>query len=105
MKRRRFLGVAASALAGALSLAPRGIAAARLLGGVRIGNGGRSFARDSATLTTLGPSRPTARLHFTLLLRSRVGLEVLETGHGAGSEEPVPDARSPRAATLAAGPH
>src|SRR5215467_8832919 len=108
MKRRRFLGVAASALAGALALPTRGIAAARLLSGVRIGNGGRPFARDRAMLTTLGPSRPTARLHFTLLRRSRVSLQVLQTGSGARSVQRVPGAQPPpaeRAATLEVGAH
>jgi N,N-dimethylformamidase len=108
MKRRRFLGVTTSALAGALGLATRSVAASRLLGDVRIGNGGRPFARDRATLTTLGPSRPKARLHFTLLQRSRVSLQVLETGSGAGSVQRVPGAQPPpaeRAATLEAGPH
>jgi hypothetical protein len=108
MKRREFLGVAASAVAGALGLPTRGVAAVRMLGGVRIGNGGRPFARDSAAFTTLGPTRPTAHLHFTLQRGSRVSLEVLETGHGAASVRRVPGAQPPpgeRAATLYAGSH
>jgi hypothetical protein len=96
------------AFAGALGLATRGLAAARLLSGVRIGNGGYPFARDSAMLATLGPSRPTAQLHFTLLHRAHVSLHVLETGHGADSVQSVPAAQLPpyeRTATREAGPH
>jgi N,N-dimethylformamidase len=93
MTRRRLLGVAASALVGALGLADRGLGAVRLLGSVRISNGGHPFALDRRALATLGPSRPTARLHFTLLRRSRVTLQVLQTGQGVASEQLVPGAQ------------
>lgn len=106
LTRRRLLTLGASALAGLVGLAGRGVAAARLLSHLRIGNGGHPFAGDRARLTTLGPTRPTARLHFALLRRSRVGLAVLETGEGAKSVRPVPDAQPrDRAGALGAGRH
>ena len=109
MTRRRLLTVAGSALVGLIGFAGRGLAVARLLGdGVRIGNGKHPFAGDRPTFTTLGPTRPTARLHFTLLQRSRVTVEVLRTGQGAASVQPVPDAQLPpgeRMLVLEAGRH
>ena len=59
--------------------------------GSSIGNGGRPFAGDTGTLTTLGPGsgRVAARLQFALARPSLVSLEVLETGQGAASEQPV----------------
>jgi hypothetical protein len=106
MTRRRLLVVAGSALVGLIGFTGRGLAATRLLGtGLRIGNNRRPFAGDGPTLTTLGPTRPTAHLHFTLLRRSRVTLKVLETGQGAASKQPVPDAQQPPAITLGAGAH
>jgi hypothetical protein len=103
--RRRLIAVGASAIAGLIGFSGRGLAAVRLLRGLRVGNGGRPFAGDRPTLTTLGPSRPTARLHFALSRRAHVSLEVLETGHGRSSKRLVPGARPPRAARLAAGVH
>jgi len=105
MKRRRFIGVAAAAFAGALGLATRGAGAVRLLGGLRIGNGERPFAGDRALLTTLGPSRPTARLRFALLRRALVYLEALETGHGSGSAQRVPGSQPLGPVALGAGAH
>jgi N,N-dimethylformamidase len=108
MTRRRLLTVGGSALVCLVGPAGRGLAAVRLLGGLRIGNGGHPFARDGPKLTTLGPTRPAARLNFMLLRRSRVRLEVLQTGQGAASKQPVPDAQPPRgerAVTLEAGRH
>jgi len=45
----------------------------------RASNGGRPFAGDGPMLTTLTPSRPTARIAFTLTERARVVLRVEET--------------------------
>jgi hypothetical protein len=106
MTRRRLLAVAGTALVGLIGFTGRGLAATRLLGaGLRIGNNRRPFAGDGPTLTTLGPTRPTARLHFTLLRRSRVALNVLQTGQGAASLQAVPGAQAPPELILEAGRH
>lgn len=92
--RGRLLAVAGSALGGLVVRGGRALGAARLLAGLQVGNGGRPYAGDGPHLATLGPTRPTARLHFTLARRSRVTLDVLETGQGVASEQPAAGAQS-----------
>jgi hypothetical protein len=77
-----------------LGLTGRARGAVGLLGATQVGNGGRPFAGDNSNLATLGPTRPTARIHFTLNRRSRVTLDVLETGQGVASEQPAAGAQS-----------
>jgi hypothetical protein len=90
--RRRLLRLAAGALAAAV--APRAGAAGRrgaLLADVRVGNGGRPFARDGTRLTTVSrtPLRSAAELRFRLSRRAAVTVEVFATGQGVASEQPV----------------
>lgn len=103
--RGRFLAVSASALAGLLGFSERAFAVRRLLGDLVVGNETLPFAGDRPNLTTLGPTRTTALLRFSLRRSSRVGLQVLETGQGLASEQPVVPAASgtPPAAILGAG--
>jgi hypothetical protein len=92
--RGRLLALGGTAFAGLLARSGRALGAARLLDGLQIGNGGRLFAGDRATLATVGPTRPTARLRFALLKRARVTLDVLATGQGVRSELPLAGTQS-----------
>ncbi|HEY2326883.1 MAG TPA: N,N-dimethylformamidase beta subunit family domain-containing protein [Gaiellaceae bacterium] len=106
--RGRLLAVGGTAFAGLLGLGGRALGATRLLGGLQITNGGRPFAGDGHSLATLGPTRPTARVHFSLGRRSRVTLDVLETGQGVASELPAAGAQTAigeQSVTLGPGPH
>ncbi len=88
--RRRLLGSAVAAAAAVVPIA-RAARRATLLSGVRIGNGVHAFAGDGELLTTLSPfgERRVAHLRFVLARRARVVFDVLQTGQGAASEQPV----------------
>ncbi len=109
--RRRLLRLLGGVLAAVL--APRAVAARErtsLLSDVMIGNGGHPFAGDEARLTTVSPSpiRPTAQLRFHLARRSVVTVDVLATGQGVASEQPISSGQSSIAArtrTLQPGLH
>jgi len=103
------LALAASG-AGALWLrGPRAFAqATRILLGIRAGNGGTPFAGDGPTLTTIGVVNTTARVDFILAQRSPVTFDVLQTGQGVASEQPVSAGQSElsdRTYSLGAGEH
>jgi hypothetical protein len=108
--RRRALALAGTGAA----LSALRVAAARaggpLLSGLVVDNGGRPFSGDSERVTTLGavPNPVEARLRFRLARRSRVTLDVLQTGQGVASEQPVSVAASALAkqqATFGPGVH
>jgi hypothetical protein len=109
--RRRLLGVGA---AGGFVLLARGrsaLAGARplgLLGDLRVGSRGRPYAGDGPLLATVGGTRRTARLSFTLSRPAGVSLAILETGQGAASEQPAKGVESTLGTTasrLGAGRH
>ena len=79
-----------------LRTSPVGARLGPLLSRFSIDNGGRPFAGDTTNLTTLGSGsgRVAARLQFWLSRPSVVSLEVLETGQGAASEQPVAGTQS-----------
>lgn len=108
--RRRLLRLALGAAVAAVAPAARAARKVSLLSGVRIGNGGHAFAGDSALLTTLSPlpMRSVAHLRFVLARPARVLFEVLQTGQGAASEQPVSSGSSSlgsRSLRLPAGEH
>lgn len=108
--RRRLLRLGLAAAAAAVVPAARAARKVSFLSGVRIGNGGHAFAGDSATLTTLSPlpGRNVAHLRFVLERSARVVFEVLQTGQGAASEQPVSSGSSAlgsRTLRLPAGEH
>jgi hypothetical protein len=109
--RRRLLGLGAAGALWALRRATVARAGARpsgLLAGLRVGSGSRPYAGDGRLLTTLGTTRPTARLTFTLARPATVSLSILETGQGVASEQPAKGAEAALATTrrrLAAGRH
>ena len=76
------------------------VAAARaggpLLSGLAVDNGGRPFSGDSERVTTLGavPSPVEARLQLPPRSPLTVVLDVLQTGQGVASEQPVTVAAS-----------
>ena len=100
-RRRLFLfaGAGAAASLGRLGRIGPAWAGTPLLSGFRVDNTGRPFAGDTQLVTTLGAVAPRveARLRFQLARRSRVTLNVLQTGQGAASEQPVAVAASPLA--------
>ena len=108
--RRRLLRLAFGAALATLAPTARAARKALLLSGVRIGNGGHAFAGDSAVLTTLSPlpMRNVAHLRFVLAHPARVLFDVLQTGQGAASEQPVTSGSSQlgsRTLRLPAGEH
>jgi hypothetical protein len=108
--RGRLLALTGLGLAASLGRRTAAFGVTPLLSRFSIGNGGRPFAGDTVTLTTLGSGsgRVAARLQFALSRPSLVSLEVLETGQGAASEQPVAVAQSEfstRLVSLPAGEH
>jgi hypothetical protein len=108
--RARLLALGGLGLATSFGRLSSAFAATPLLSHFRIDNGGRPFAGDTGNLTTLGPTsgRVAARLQFSLARPSVVSLEVLQTGQGAASEQPVavePSSLSTKQLSLPAGAH
>jgi hypothetical protein len=112
LTRRRLLEaglVAAAAYVGAQRSA---LAALRrpLLSRVRVAAAGRPFAADGELLATVSRAggRARARLHFQLAQPAAVSLDVLQTGQGVASEQPVTSGQtglSTRTLRLGAGTH
>ncbi|HEU5362260.1 MAG TPA: N,N-dimethylformamidase beta subunit family domain-containing protein [Gaiellaceae bacterium] len=109
--RRRLFGLGAAGGLWLLARGTRALAGARptgLLAGLRVGSGGRPFAGDGPLLATLGSTRQTAQLSFTLARPAVVSLSILQTGQGVASEQPakgVESSLSTMRRRLAAGPH
>jgi hypothetical protein len=109
--RRRLLGLGAAGAFWVLGRGTRALAGTRpsaLLAGLRVGSGGRPYAGDGPLLATLGSTRRTARVSFTLARPAVVSLSILETGQGVASEQPAKGAESSLGTTrkrLAAGRH
>jgi len=90
LTRRRLLAAAGLALASLVGRGSTAWGAARpLLDGLRVG-AGRAFAGDGRRLATVGRAgRATARLRFRLARPAVVTFDVLQTGQGVASEQPL----------------
>jgi hypothetical protein len=108
--RRRFLFAAAAGLVA--PLAGRADAAGRrtLLSPVRLETSAAGFAGDNERLATVSPiaSRKRVQLHFSLERPADVSIDLLRTGQGVASEQPVNSGAvglTSRQLTLSAGKH
>jgi hypothetical protein len=109
--RRRLLELAALAAAGLASSRSAAWASARpLFDRLKVDVSGHPFADDGQRLATVGRAagRATARLSFRLARPAVVTLDVLQTGQGVESEQPVTSGQTGLSAqrlTLEAGAH
>jgi hypothetical protein len=108
--RKRLLQAALGGLAALV--APRAEAAGKqtLLTGVMLETAGPAFAGDTERLTTVSPvgGRRRVRMTFALARRAEVSVDLMRTGQGVASEQPVTSGQvgvTNRRLTLAAGAH